>query len=179
MFDNLSDFIDPLDDNEERQRAILEECDRRFLDALNPQRVRDREAAASAEREKHLAEVRQRAADYRARRQETQRQPLPLGPISERIIKLVASYFALTPQDILGRRRFNYIVTARFVAIRLLRDLKFEDGRPRFSYPQIGRLVGGRDHATILHAIRSYDDRAQKYPEMLEAYAFVKGALDG
>ena len=34
--------------------------------------------------------------------------------------------------------------------------------RTRFSFPAIGRMLGGRDHTTIMHAVRKYPDKRAK-----------------
>ena len=38
----------------------------------------------------------------------------------------------------------------------------------------IGAFFGGRDHSTVIHAIKTFDDRARAYPEMIEAYEALK-----
>ena len=95
-------------------------------------------------------------------------------PLSTAVIESVAQWFDLTPSDITGKSRFGHIVSARFVAMRLLFEMRYEDGSRRFSYPMIGRFFGGRDHSTIIHAMRTFDDRARAYPEMREAYEALR-----
>ncbi|MDP6226849.1 MAG: chromosomal replication initiator protein DnaA [Dehalococcoidia bacterium] len=63
----------------------------------------------------------------------------------ERIIDEVSRYFKLGPQDIVGRSRTQKIAQARQVAMYLLiYELEL-------SPTQVGRLLGGRDHATVIH----------------------------
>lgn len=95
-------------------------------------------------------------------------------PLSTAVIESVAEYFKLKPEDLTGKSRYGYIVSARFVAMRLLFEMRYEDGARRFSYPMIGRFFGGRDHSTVIHAMRTFDDRARAYPEMREAYEALK-----
>lgn len=120
--------------------------------------VRKRERPASPARER---------ARVAALRNEKAVRP---GPIARGIIEAVAGYFELYPEDITGGDRSGELVSARFVAIRLLSDLLDHAGNPRFSKAQIGRIMGGRDHSTILHAVHTFNDRARKYPEMIQAY---------
>lgn len=117
----------------------------------------------------HLAAERAKAAEQYARIVKAH------APISERTIKTVADWFGLLPSDLTGRSRISYIISARFVAMRLLFDVQ-QYGTRRFSYPMIGRFFGGRDHSTVLHALRTFDDRARAYPEMIEAYEALKDA---
>jgi chromosomal replication initiator protein len=63
----------------------------------------------------------------------------------ERIIDEVSRYFKLGPLDIVGRSRTQKIAQARQVAMYLLiYELEL-------SPTQVGRLLGGRDHATVIH----------------------------
>ncbi|QKV17840.1 helix-turn-helix domain-containing protein [Oricola thermophila] len=72
------------------------------------------------------------------------------GKISvEQIIREEAARAGITPGELKGRRRKKNIVEARQRAIaRAYRE------RPDLSLPQLGRLFGGRDHSTILHAVK-------------------------
>ena len=63
----------------------------------------------------------------------------------ERIIDEVSNYFKLAPHEIVGRSRTQKIAQARQVAMYLL---IYELG---LSPTQVGRLLGGRDHATVIH----------------------------
>ncbi len=62
------------------------------------------------------------------------------------IIDAVGRYFSVSLDDLCGKARNQKIVAPRHLAMYLLR----EDGR--LSYPQIGALLGGRDHTSVLHA---------------------------
>lgn len=62
-----------------------------------------------------------------------------------KIIKTVCSFFALKPKDLRGKRRFKEIVLPRQITMFLLRDLL------ETPYMEIGDLLGGRDHTTIMH----------------------------
>lgn len=61
---------------------------------------------------------------------------------------VVARHPGVTVQDVLGPCRLRKIVNARFEAIA-----EIAEARPHWSYPTIGRLFGGRDHTTIMHAL--------------------------
>ena len=65
----------------------------------------------------------------------------------ERIDQICAEH-GVTFEDIAGPRRTVSIIKPRFLVCRMLRD---ELG---WSLPRIGRLLGGRDHTTILWAVR-------------------------
>lgn len=70
----------------------------------------------------------------------------------EDIQKLAASHFNVSRDDILSARRTANVVRPRQIAMYLSKLLT-----PR-SLPEIGRRSGGRDHTTVLHAVRKITD---------------------
>ena len=76
------------------------------------------------------------------------RTPEPKKIKIEDIQKLVASHFNVSRADILSSRRTATVVGPRQIAMYLSKLLT-----PR-SLPEIGRRFGGRDHTTVLHAVR-------------------------
>jgi chromosomal replication initiator protein len=70
----------------------------------------------------------------------------------EEIQRIVARHYNVSKQDLLSNRRTRTIVKPRQVAMYLAKMLT-----PR-SLPEIGRRFGGRDHTTVLHAVRKIED---------------------
>ena len=68
----------------------------------------------------------------------------PITP--EQILLAVAEYYRVDIADLTGRSRNKEVVLPRQVAMYLLRE---ETGT---SLPQIGDLLGGRDHTTVMYA---------------------------
>jgi chromosomal replication initiator protein len=66
----------------------------------------------------------------------------------EKVIDLVAHYFDMKPDDLLGKSRQKQVSLARQIAMTLCR-VHLEK-----SLPEIGRAFGGRDHSTVLSSIR-------------------------
>ena len=64
------------------------------------------------------------------------------------ILGSVARGFNLRTEDILGARRRPDLVLARQVAMYLCRR------KLGLSYPELGRAFGGRDHSTVIHAVK-------------------------
>ena len=64
----------------------------------------------------------------------------------ERIQELVCERFAVTMAELTGDRRSQNIVYPRQVAMYLSRELTDS------SLPKIGKVFGGRDHTTVIHA---------------------------
>lgn len=79
--------------------------------------------------------------------------PAPPGfRVAPRIIAAVEAADGLPPGAIVSHDRHGRLIPARFLAAWLLR----EHG---LSYPGIGRALGGRDHTTVIHAVRTADAR--------------------
>lgn len=69
----------------------------------------------------------------------------------EDILRVVAKHYNVTRADILSQRRTANVVKPRQVAMYLAKSLTLR------SLPEIGRRFGGRDHTTVLHAVRKID----------------------
>jgi chromosomal replication initiator protein len=69
----------------------------------------------------------------------------------EDIQRLVANHYNVSKADILSSRRTASVVRPRQVAMYLSKALTLR------SLPEIGRRFGGRDHTTVLHAVRKIE----------------------
>ncbi len=81
----------------------------------------------------------------------------------ERIVQAVADRFELRPSDLASKRRHAEIVQARGLALLLGRRLT------NYSLDALGGMVGGRDHTTVMHAVRSTEARVAADPELQRA----------
>ena len=70
----------------------------------------------------------------------------------EDIQKLVVSYYNLPMADFLSSRRSRHIARPRQVAMYLAKKLTTK------SLPEIGRKFTGRDHTTVIHAIKKIEE---------------------
>ncbi|GAB4401176.1 MAG: chromosomal replication initiator protein DnaA [Anaerolineales bacterium] len=62
------------------------------------------------------------------------------------VVDLVARKFGLTAEKLLGRDRTKEVALPRQIAMYLLRE------EAKISFPQIGEVLGGRDHSTVMSA---------------------------
>lgn len=69
----------------------------------------------------------------------------------EDIQRLVANHYNVSRADILSSRRTATVVRPRQIAMYLAKSLTLR------SLPEIGRRFGGRDHTTVLHAVRKIE----------------------
>jgi chromosomal replication initiator protein len=74
-----------------------------------------------------------------------EREPRPIT--SQLILDKTAAMFGFTVEDLKGKSRRRPLVTARQVAMYVVRELT------DLSYPAIARDFGGRDHTTVIHAV--------------------------
>jgi hypothetical protein len=61
-------------------------------------------------------------------------------------IDVIAQQYGYTVEDILGKSRLKRVVAVRHLCILMLRE-------KGYSTTEIGRVLGGRDHSTIVHAL--------------------------
>ncbi|GJM19701.1 MAG: chromosomal replication initiator protein DnaA [Phycisphaeraceae bacterium] len=73
------------------------------------------------------------------------------GPSIEFIISTVVDYYRVKKTDVLGKRRHKSISLPRQVCMYLART------HTRHSLEEIGAQIGGRDHTTVIHAVRSIE----------------------
>ena len=76
------------------------------------------------------------------------------APKPDTVVDAVCSYYDVSPQAIRGQTRSKRVTTARHVAMYLLRHDSYEP------LAQIGRLLGDRDHSTVLYACRKIEREA-------------------
>ena len=69
----------------------------------------------------------------------------------EDIQRVVARQYNVSRSDLLSSRRTANVVRPRQVAMYLAKTLTLR------SLPEIGRRFGGRDHTTVLHAVRKIE----------------------
>jgi chromosomal replication initiation ATPase DnaA len=71
----------------------------------------------------------------------------------------VAALRGVKGDDITGPSRLRELVHARQEVAWKVRQAQTACFEPRFSLSQIGTWLGGRDHTTIIHAIRAHEKR--------------------
>lgn len=101
-----------------------------------------------------------------------------LGPlVSERqvsvdeVITAVAAHFGLKVADLKGDRKTRDISHPRQVAMYMARRLT------RSSFPEIGRIMGGKDHSTVVKGVKRVRQSAEEDPELAETLRAVERAI--
>lgn len=87
------------------------------------------------------------------------------------ILKLVSTHFNVSRPDLLSSRRTASVVKPRQIAMYLSKVLTLR------SLPEIGRRFGGRDHTTVLHAVRKIETLARNDKNLSEELELLKRML--
>ena len=91
----------------------------------------------------------------------------------ENIQKTVADFYKIKVADMYSKRRPANIAMPRQVAMYLAKELTQK------SLPEIGDLFGGRDHTTVLHAVRKIADLRAKQAELNHTLHVLEQTLKG
>ena len=89
----------------------------------------------------------------------------------EVIQKVVADHYDIRVSDLTGKRRPGNIAFPRQIAMYLARQLTDS------SLNTIGEAFGGRDHGTVLHAVRQVCDRMSIEPSVRQAVSYIESQL--
>ena len=91
----------------------------------------------------------------------------------QKIIELVAREFQTSVEALLGRDRSQKIAQPRQVAMYLLRK------ETNASLPQIGEVLGGRDHTTVMYAIEKVASDIETKTDLRKRVVHIKQQLYG
>jgi chromosomal replication initiator protein len=91
----------------------------------------------------------------------------------ENIQKTVADFFNIKVADMYSKKRPANIARPRQIAMYLAKELTQK------SLPEIGELFGGRDHTTVLHAVRKISGDRTKNPELNHELHVLEQTLKG
>jgi chromosomal replication initiator protein len=91
----------------------------------------------------------------------------------ENIQKTVADYYKIKVADMYSKKRPASIARPRQIAMYLAKELTQK------SLPEIGELFGGRDHTTVLHAVRKIGGERQQLTELNQQLHILEQTLKG
>ncbi|WP_232352120.1 chromosomal replication initiator protein DnaA, partial [Inhella proteolytica] len=91
----------------------------------------------------------------------------------ENIQKTVADFYKIKVADMYSKKRPASIARPRQIAMYLAKELTQK------SLPEIGDLFGGRDHTTVLHAVRKIGGERQKDTELNQQLHVLEQTLKG
>ncbi len=91
----------------------------------------------------------------------------------ENIQKTVADYYKIKVADMYSKKRPANIARPRQIAMYLAKELTQK------SLPEIGELFGGRDHTTVLHAVRKMSSERQQSTDLNQQLHLLEQTLKG
>lgn len=78
------------------------------------------------------------------------------------VLAALSEFFSMSKEDIEMHTRRHEIVAVRHMIMYILREYG------EMSFPAIGRLIGNRDHTTVIHAYNKTKGEVEKDPKLLE-----------
>lgn len=95
----------------------------------------------------------------------------PTGLTIEAIQREVASYFDVKLQDLRGPKRHRAVAHPRMIAMYLCRKLT------SMSFPEIGLRFGGKDHSTVISAVRKIERLCAQDPTIRSVVSTIESHL--
>ena len=89
------------------------------------------------------------------------------------IQKRVAAHYDVRVSEMFSARRARNIASPRQLAMYLAKNLT------SLSYPDIGRQFGGRDHTTVMHAVKTIENLSKSDGQLAEDVQLLKSILSG
>jgi chromosomal replication initiator protein len=95
----------------------------------------------------------------------------PTGLTIEAIQREVAAYFDVKLHDLKGPKRHRAVAHPRMIAMFLCRKLT------SMSYPEIGSRFGGKDHSTVISAVRKIENLCATDPAVRSVVGTIESHL--
>lgn len=91
----------------------------------------------------------------------------------DEVIKAACKYFTVLRRDLLGPRRARPVARPRQILMYFLRT------ELNLPLEEVGRLIGGRDHTTVMHAVDKISQLASKNVDIREDIMGIKNSISG
>ena len=90
----------------------------------------------------------------------------------EDVSKVICDYYQVTQNDLIGKARLKEIIQARHMAMYLCYE------QVKKTQKEIAQFFGGRDHTTVLHAVKKLKEKLKTEPKLIENYNHLIGRLN-
>ena len=91
----------------------------------------------------------------------------------EDIQRKVCEHFNVKISDMTSIKRVRTVARPRQIAMYLAKNLTLK------SLAEIGKKFGGKDHTTVIHAIKTIEDLVENNPEYREDVRLLTAILEG
>lgn len=102
---------------------------------------------------------------------ESVQEPIQQNLNYNQVIKVVADFFEISQNDLIGRCRKKEVVEPRQIAMYLLREVL------DLSFPYIGEKLGKRDHTTAMYAFEKISQEVNKNQQVNNKIMLIKEKL--
>ncbi len=89
----------------------------------------------------------------------------------EKVVEVVSTHFSISRKALLSKVRARVVARPRQILMYMLRT---ELGLP---YDEVGRIIGGRDHSTVMHAVALITNLSSKDAKIREDVMGIKNSL--
>ncbi len=89
----------------------------------------------------------------------------------ENVQKLVADYYQIKIADMKSARRMKHLAFPRQIAMYLCKK------HVQSSFPEIGQKFGGKDHTTVIHAVRKIEAQVKTDARLRDDIEFLEKSL--
>jgi len=89
----------------------------------------------------------------------------------ENILQATARVYGILPSDLLGSKRSKDVAESRQLAMWLLKS------NLSFSYPSIGKILGNRDHSTVMHGVQKISKQLETDAKLQDKVKLIRQAL--
>ena len=90
----------------------------------------------------------------------------------DKIQNIVSNYFNIALSEMLSQRRSRPLARPRQIAMYLAKSITSR------SLPEIGRKFGGRDHTTVMHAVKKIEELKLQDVNFNEDIELLKRLID-
>ncbi len=84
------------------------------------------------------------------------------------VIKTICTIYDIKPTQLKGVKRDSYLIKPRHMCMFILKE------ETSLTFVEIGNLIGGRDHTTVMHAVGKIKDKILLSPKTKEEILFIK-----
>jgi chromosomal replication initiator protein len=89
------------------------------------------------------------------------------------ILKAVSEHFSVKVSDLRSGRKHKVVALPRQVAMFLMREMT------KSSFPDIGQRFGGRDHSTVMYAVKMIEKKTKDDVSLRNSIETLRKSING
>lgn len=88
------------------------------------------------------------------------------------VLRLVADFYGISTKDLKGQSKVKTVAWPRQIAMVLCTKIL------NLGYSEIGRAIGGRDHATIIHGVKKVELKLSEDPSLFSEFSRLESTIN-